>query len=422
MNKLSLAGKTIFISGATRGIGKAIALRSAKDGANIIIAAKTVTEHAKLPGTIYSVAKEIEAAGGKCLPCVVDVRFEDQVAKALEEGNKQFGGIDIVINNASAISLTGTLETSMKKYDLMNQVNARGTYLCSKLAIPYLLKSKNPHILNLSPPLSLNPKWFKSHVAYTMAKYGMSFCVLGMSEEFKDEGIAVNALWPRTAIATDAIDLIGGADMRNQSRTVDIMSDVAHLILTKDSRTFTGNFVIDEDFLRTECVVTDFDKYSVVPGCTNLIQDFFLPDEPASGAKVLAPSAKKEAPAAAAAAASEGSDTVAPAMNMIKAQLSADLVSKIKGVYAFKISDATPADWYLDLANGDGNLESGTFDGKTNCTMTMKADVFNKMVNGALKPTNAFMSGKLKIKGDMGLAMKLEKLMSSVAAATKSKL
>ena len=241
-------------------------MRAARDGANVIIAAKTVEPHPKLPGTIYSVAKEIEQAGGRCLPCMVDIRNEDQVVKAIEDGVRQFGGLDILVNNASAISLTGTLDTTMKKYDLMNQVNARGTYLCSRVALPHLLKSKNPHILNLSPPLSLNPKWFKNNVAYTMAKYGMSFCVLGMSEEFREEGVAVNALWPRTAVATDAIDLIAGEEMRKQSRTVEIMSDAAYHILSKDSRSFTGNFVIDEDILRNECGVKDFDKYSVVPG------------------------------------------------------------------------------------------------------------------------------------------------------------
>ncbi len=200
------------------------------------------------------------------MPCIVDIRYEDQVVKAMEEGAKRFGGIDILVNNASAISLTGTLDTPMKKYDLMNQVNARGTFLCSRVALPYLLKSKNPHILNLSPPLSLNPKWFKNNVAYTMAKYGMSFCVLGMSEEYREEGVAVNALWPRTAISTDAIDLIGSAEMRKQSRTPEIMADAAYLILTKPSRSFTGNFVVDETILRNELKITNFDKYAVVPG------------------------------------------------------------------------------------------------------------------------------------------------------------
>lgn len=418
-----LAGKTVFISGASRGIGKAIALRCAKDGANVIIAAKTAEPHPKLPGTIYTAAKEIEEAGGNCLPCMVDIRYEDQVQKAFEDGAKKFGGIDILINNASAISLTGTLDTPMKKYDLMNQVNARGTFLCSKAAIPYLQKSKNPHILNLSPPLSLNPKWFKNNVAYTMAKYGMSFCVLGMSEEFKEDGIAVNALWPRTAIATDAIDFIGSVEMRKQSRTVDIMADAAYQILTKDSRTFTGKFVIDEHILRDECGVTNFDKYAVAPG-NPLLLDFFLDEEENAQSATLVGQIKSSTPsskpAAAEQATSAGSGTanVASSMDKIRAMISPDLIQKMKGVYLFKIPDANPTDWYLDLKNGDGCLTSGQYEGKVNCTMTMNAEVFEKLVKGDLKPTAAFMTGKLKIKGDMGLAMKLEKLMGSL----KSKL
>lgn len=433
----SLAGKTIFISGGSRGIGKAIALRCAKDGANIILAAKTAEPHPKLPGTIYTAAKEIEEAGGNCLPCMVDIRYEDQVAKAMEEGSKKFGGIDILVNNASAISLTGTLDTPMKKYDLMNQINARGTYLCSRVALPYLLKSKNPHILNLSPPLSLNPKWFKNNVAYTIAKYGMSLCVLGMAQEFRDEGIAVNALWPRTAIATDAIDLIGSAELRKQSRTVDIMSDAAYIILTKESKSFTGNFVIDEYLLRKEQGLTNFDKYSVVPG-NKLMLDFFLDEEDnlksdnliafiepnsppksvsfTSGEKIpskvvdKATTSKPTTPAT-------GSADVSSSMNSLKKLLSSDLVSKTNGVYAFKITDASVSDWYLDLKNGDGDLASGKYPGgKENVTMTMNSDVFNKMVSGSLKPTAAFMTGKLKIKGDMGLAMKLEKIMLSLKA------
>lgn len=309
-----MAGKTVFITGASRGIGKAIALRCAKDGANVIVAAKTAEPHPKLPGTIYTAAKEIEDLGGKCLPCIVDVRYEDQVTKAIEDGVKQFGGIDILVNNASAISLTGTLETQMKKYDLMNQVNARGTFLCSKIAIPYLKKSKNPHILNLSPPLNLNPKWFKNNVAYTMAKYGMSFCVLGMSEEFKEDGIAVNALWPRTAIATDAIDFIGSVDMRKQSRTVDIMADAAYQILIKDSKSFSGNFVIDEDILKKDLGVTNFDKYAVDPS-SPLLMDFL--DE-VEGQQTLEP--KKTTT-------SSGND-VSASMNALKKLLSEELVKK----------------------------------------------------------------------------------------------
>ncbi|HEY8375976.1 MAG TPA: NAD(P)-dependent oxidoreductase, partial [Nannocystis sp.] len=272
----TLQGKTLFITGASRGIGLAIAVRAARDGANIAIAAKTAEPHPKLPGTIYTAAAEIEAAGGKALPLVCDIRFEDQVLAAVERTVQTFGGIDILVNNASAISLTGTLETPMKRYDLMHGINARGTFLCSQACIPHLKKAKNPHILNISPPLSMKAKWFKSHVAYTMAKYGMSMCVLGMAAEFEDDGIAVNALWPRTTIATAAVNMLGGEMMMSASRKPDIMADAAHHILTRPSRECTGNFFIDEDLLR-RAGVTDFDKYAVTPGA-ELIPDFFLDD------------------------------------------------------------------------------------------------------------------------------------------------
>ena len=241
----NLKNKTLFVSGASRGIGLAIAKRAAKDGANIILATKTAEPHPKLPGTIYTAAEEIEDVGGKALPVVCDIRDEENVRNAVNKGLDHFGAIDICINNASAIQLTGTLQTDMKRYDLMNQINARGTFLVSKVCLPHLIKSDNPHILNLSPPLDMDPKWFGPHVAYTMAKFGMSLCVLGMAEEFKEEGVAVNALWPRTAVATAAIkNALGGDSIMNISRSPEIMADAAHVILTKNSREFTGNFCI----------------------------------------------------------------------------------------------------------------------------------------------------------------------------------
>ncbi len=273
-----LRGKTLFITGASRGIGKAIALRAARDGANIIIAAKTAEPHPKLPGTIYSAAEEIEAVGGKALPLVVDVRSEEQVRDAVERGVEKFGGIDILVNNASAISLTGTVATPMKRFDLMHQINTRGTFLCSQVAIPHLSKAKNPHILNISPPLSMKAKWFAPHVAYTMAKYGMSMCVLGMAEELKSEGIAVNALWPKTMIATAAVmNLLGGEESVRHSRKPEIMADAAHAILTRPSRETTGNFFIDEEVL-AEAGVKDFSGYQMVPG-ESLWTDLFLEEE-----------------------------------------------------------------------------------------------------------------------------------------------
>jgi citronellol/citronellal dehydrogenase len=271
----TLQGKTLFITGASRGIGKAIALRAARDGANIVIVAKTTEPHPKLPGTIYTAAEEIEAAGGKALALPVDIRHEEQVAAAVAQAVERFGGIDVLINNASAISLTGTLDTHMKRFDLMHQINTRGTFLCSQACIPHLQKAANPHILTLSPPLNIEARWFAPHVAYTIAKFGMSLCALGMAEELRPQGIAVNTLWPRTVIATAAVqNLLGGDDIVRQSRTPDIMSDAAHVILTRPSRACTGNFFVDEDLLREEGV-TDFDRYLVTPGTTPL-PDFFL--------------------------------------------------------------------------------------------------------------------------------------------------
>ena len=246
----NLKNKTLFVSGASRGIGLAIAKRAARDGANIILAAKTAEPHPKLPGTIYTAAEEIIEEGGKALPVICDIRDEENVREAVNLGLDKFGGIDICINNASAIQLTGTLLTDMKRFDLMHQINTRGTYLVSKVCLPHLQKSDNPHILNLSPPLDMDPKWFGPHVAYTMAKFGMSMCVLGMAEEFKEDGVAVNALWPRTAIATAAIkNALGGDAIMNISRSPEIMGDAAYVILTKNSREFTGNFCIDDNLL-----------------------------------------------------------------------------------------------------------------------------------------------------------------------------
>jgi citronellol/citronellal dehydrogenase len=273
---MSLAGKTLFITGASRGIGLAIALRAAKDGANVIIAAKTAEPHKKLPGTIYSAAEAIEQAGGRALPLVVDVRDHESVSAAVGEAVARFGGIDICVNNASAIQLTGTLQTDVRRYDLMNQVNARGTFIVSRACLPHLLKASNPHVLMLSPPLDMSPRWFAGHVAYTMAKYGMSMCVLGMAEEFRDQGVAFNALWPRTGIATAAIEFaLTGEEGIKHCRTADIMADAAHAIFNKPSRECTGNFFIDDVLLYQEGE-RDFDKYRVDP-TKDLMPDFFVP-------------------------------------------------------------------------------------------------------------------------------------------------
>ena len=269
----SLKGKTLFVTGGSRGIGLAIALRAAADGANIVIAAKMVDPHPKLPGTIHSAAREIEAAGGQCLPVQCDIRDEAQVARATAAAAARFGGIDILVNNASAISLTGTMETPLKRFDLMFGINVRGTYASSQACVPHLRKAANPHILTLSPPLNMNPRWFKNHVAYTMAKYGMSMCVLGMAAEFRSAGIAVNALWPKTIIATAALQMIPGIDPA-RGRKPEIMADATHWILTQPARACSGNFFIDEEVLR-KVGVTDLRQYAVDPS-KDLLPDLFL--------------------------------------------------------------------------------------------------------------------------------------------------
>jgi citronellol/citronellal dehydrogenase len=275
---MSLAGKRMFITGGSRGIGLAIALRAAQDGAQIAIAAKTAEANPKLPGTIFSAAKEIEAAGGTALPIQCDIRDEAQIEAAIAKTAEAFGGIDILVNNASAINLTRTDQTPAKRFDLMFDVNVRGTFLTSQAALPYLRKSaeegRNPHILNLSPPLSMKAVWFKNHVAYTMAKYGMSMCVLGMAEEFKRDGIAVNALWPRTVIDTAALQMIPGIDAL-AGRKPEILADAAHIIFSRDSKECTGNFFVDDLVLASEGI-TDLEKYSVTPGTKDFLLDFFL--------------------------------------------------------------------------------------------------------------------------------------------------
>jgi len=274
----SLEGRTLFITGASRGVGLAIALRAARDGANVVVAAKTETPHPKLPGTIHAAAQEIVAAGGQALPVATDIRDEGSVEAAVAAAVKRFGGIDILVNNASAIALAGTLELPLKRYDLMQQVNTRGTYLCSQKCLPHLLAADNPHVLNLAPPLNLQPHWFASQVGYTIAKYGMSMCVLGMAEEFRSQGVAFNALWPRTLLKTAAVDnLLGGPRMSARGRHPEIVADAAHCILTRDAGGCTGNFFIDEEVLR-EAGVSDFLRYQVDPELpeSQLAVDLFL--------------------------------------------------------------------------------------------------------------------------------------------------
>jgi citronellol/citronellal dehydrogenase len=275
----TLKGKTLLITGSSRGIGKAIGLAAARDGANVVITGKSSVPNPKLPGTIFTAAEEIERAGGQALALPLDVRDEAQIAEAVARTVERFGGLDVLVNNASAIFLAGTLETPARRWDLMHQVNARGTFLCSQACIPHLAKARNPHILNLSPPLEMKARWFAPHVAYTMAKFGMSMCVLGMAEELRERGIAVNALWPRTVIDTAALNLLGGDELARHARKADIVADAARLVLLRDSRACTGNFFVDDEVLRAEGI-TDLSRYAAVPG-NELVPDFFV--EPAPG-------------------------------------------------------------------------------------------------------------------------------------------
>ncbi|CAD1479396.1 unnamed protein product, partial [Heterotrigona itama] len=426
-----LAGRTIFVTGASRGIGKSIALKAARDGANIVVAAKTAEPHSKLPGTVYTAAEEIEQAGGKALPCVVDVRDEARVVSAVENAVQKFGGIDVVVNNASAISLTGTESTDMKKYDLMNDVNARGTFLT---CLPYLKKSKNPHIVNISPPLSMKPIWFKNHVAYTIAKYGMSMCALGMAEEFKDSGIAVNTVWPRTAIYTAAVAMLSGAESSNYSRKPEIMADAVYALICKDGKSVTGQFLIDEEILRNEGI-TDFADYACDPeNKDNLMLDFFVDENLralGSRDRTLHEATRKDLQSA-----DESNEKIARIFKVVRANLNSDLVDETGAIFQFnvkgmrrklevryrifpepyrlmrRLTGNEAGTWFLDLKTGKGSAGRGEPGRSPDATLTMDSDNFFAMFSGKLKPTSAFVMGKLRISGDLRKVMKLEKLMN----------
>lgn len=415
-----LAGKTLFISGASRGIGKAIALRAARDGANIVIAAKTAEPHPKLPGTIYTAAAEVEAAGGKALPCIVDIRDEQQVRNAVQQAAAKFGGIDIVINNASAISLTPTAQTDMKRYDLMHNINTRGTFLVTKECLPFLKKSSHAHVLNISPPLNMSPFWFGMHVAYTMAKYGMSMCVLGHAYEFKDLGIGVNALWPKTAIHTAAIEMLTGPESNSWSRKPEIMADAAYEILSRDPKATTGNFYVDEDVLRS-AGVTDFTEYACVKeNADKLMPDFFLEVPPEMMKeyvdKLPGEGQKKHVADAMKAGAPLGK--IEGLFQKIESLLSEDIVKRTNAIYQFNVKGDEAGVWFCDLKNGTGAVGKGEPKVSPDATLTMTDKNFFDMFAGKLKPASAFMTGKLKISGDLKKAMALEKLMGSL----KSKL
>ncbi|XP_022170969.1 hydroxysteroid dehydrogenase-like protein 2 [Myzus persicae] len=409
LNTGKLSGLTLFITGGSRGIGKAIALKAARDGANIVIAAKTAEPHPKLPGTIYTAAKEIEEAGGKCLPCVVDVRDESQIADAVNKSISKFGGIDIVVNNASAISLTPTLDTEMKRYDLMHNINTRGTFLVSKMCIPYLKKSKHAHILNISPPLNMNPNWFRDHVAYTMAKYGMSMCVLGMAAELRADNIAVNALWPRTAIYTAAVEMLSGStEAKKLSRNPEIMADAAYAVLSRSVENCTGQFLVDDEVLQQEGV-TDLNQYASDPTYKgDLMMDFFLDESPHDGfnqGKGKSQQAKN----------SDGKDNIEGIFTKINSHLTPEIAKGTNACFLFVVKGDEDRTYYVDLT-GNGAAGKGKPTTKPDATLTMEADKIEELFDGKLKAADAYMSGKLKISGNLMKAMKLEKLMKLLKA------
>ncbi|VDK69551.1 unnamed protein product [Onchocerca ochengi] len=389
------AGRTVVITGASRGIGKEIALKLAKDGANIVVAAKTTEAHPKLPGTIYSAVEDIEKAGGKGLACVVDVRDEQSVTRAVSEAVQKFGGIDILINNASAISLTGTLQTTMKKFDLMHQINTRGTFLMSQKCIPFLKNGKNPHILNISPPLNMAKKWFANHVAYTMAKYGMSMCVLGMHEELRPFSIAVNALWPRTAIWTAAMEMISAGTARNNCRKPTIMADAAYAVLSRDSTHYTGNFIIDDEILREEGI-QNFDQYSIDPGAT-LLEDFFLSDVAEIGNSETATSIL----------------SVDAMINEVKQRITPDIVQKIQAIYQFDVIEGAKIhSVYFNLKNEQVGIYK-TLNNTEDVDVRFITDpqTLCELFNGKISPTVAVASGKFKIEGNMEKALLFPQLL-----------
>ncbi|CAH2000637.1 unnamed protein product [Acanthoscelides obtectus] len=421
MNSGKLAGLTVFVTGSSRGIGRAVALKVAKDVANVVVAAKTTQERADLPGTIYSVCEEIEKAGGKALPCKVDVRDETAIQNAVDEAVQKFGGIDIVVNNASAISTAGTQHTKIKLYELMHHVNTRGTFLVSKLCLPHLKKSKHAHILNMSPPLNLNPFWFKHHLAYTISKYGMSLCVLGMHEEFRPFNIAVNALWPLSAIHTSAMDLIQeGIERKSFGRKPEMVADAAYAIITQDPKNCTGNFFVDEKVLN-DAGITDMTQYLHAPDN----QDRILPDLffdgsiPYLSKDFYVPRKKskkiEEKPNAAGSKTEEQPHgDVASLFKKIGTSISPEMVQKTRAIFVFNLTGQETGKWYIDLKNENGSCGPGEPSVKPDATITMDCKHFFSMVSGQLKPATAFMMERMKVEGNMQQALKLEKLMAII--------
>lgn len=411
LNTGAFAGKTVFVTGSSRGIGKAIALKFARDGANVVVAAKTVEPHPKLEGTIHDTAKEVDQAGGKSLAVQLDLRDEETVKSAIAKTVEKFGGIDVLVNNASAIFIAPTEDTPMKRFDLMNSINVRGTFMMSKYAIPYLKKGTNPHIINLSPPPEFKPQWFSQHTAYTMSKYGMTLSAYGMAAELKGS-VGVNALWPKTAVWTAAMNMLAGEESRKGSRKPSIMADAAYAIACRD-KSNTGNFYIDEEVLKEEGI-KDFDQYAEVPGST-LLPDFFLPDRVLKefDAKTFEKFSEQIATGDGSSKKASADGPVAAVFASASSAMTDDVKDDINATLHFLISDKS---WTLVSKRGepfqvlDGKPE------KADVTLITDDATFVKMAKGETKPTSAFMGGKLKVKGSMGLALKVEKLFGKIRA------
>lgn len=411
LNRGTFAGKTVFVTGSSRGIGKAIALKFAKDGANVVVAAKTIDPHPKLEGTITKTADEVNQAGGQGMAVQLDLRDEENVKSAIQQTVDRFGGIDVLVNNASAIFLAPSEDTPMKRFDLMNSINVRGTFMMSKYAIPYLKKAQNPHIINLSPPLELKPQWFAAHTAYTMSKYGMSLSSYGLSAELSGV-VGVNALWPKTAIWTAAMNMLAGETSRQGSRKASILADAAYAIACRD-KSVTGNFYVDEEVLREEGI-TDFEQYAEEPGKT-LLPDFFLPDRVLKDfdpqlLKSFSKQIHKEEPGT---GQSQQDGPVAAVFASTSKIMTDDIKNDINGTLHFVISDKS---WTLVSRKDQEFKVSSEKPEKADVTLITDEATFIKMAKGETKPTSAFMGGKLKIKGNMALALKVEKLFGKLKA------
>lgn len=410
MNRGVFAGKTVFVTGSSRGIGKEIALKFAKDGANVVVAAKTVEPHPKLEGTIHATAKEVEQVGGKSLAVQLDLRDEETIKSAITKTIEKFGGLDLLVNNASAIFIAQSEDTPMKRFDLMNSINVRGTFMMSKYAIPHLKKSSNPHIINLSPPIELKDRWFSPNTAYTMSKYGMSLSAFGLAAELRGV-VGVNALWPKTAIWTAAMNMLGGEDAKKGSRKASIMADAAYAIACKD-KSVSGNFFIDEELLKEEGV-KDFEQYAEVPGHP-LLPDFFLPDrvlkefDPALLESLTKQVTGSSAPKQESAAVGADDGPVAAVFAAASGAITDDIKDDVNAVLHFQISEKH---WTMISKKGSPlEVRREKPEVKADVLLITDDQTFIKMAKSEVKPTSAFMMGKLKVKGSMGLALKVEKL------------